>query len=151
MKFIKTLPSTLIAICISLTAQQCAADCFDDAALHHSVNPWILKAIAYNESRFNPSLTSTNTNNTVDIGMTGINSVHLPELNKHGVNIDDLYNPCKSIYVSAWMLSRKIKKHGNTWIAVGAYHSETPTYRDIYIQRIQSILRKWKILPDLSQ
>lgn len=52
------------------------ADCIDDAAIYHNVNPWILRAIIYIESSSNPSAIHTNTNNTIDIGRTGTNQVH---------------------------------------------------------------------------
>ncbi len=34
--------------------------------------------------------------------------------------------PCVSVYVAAWRLREMTNKYGNTWAAVGAYHSETP-------------------------
>lgn len=56
------------------------ADCFDDAARYHNVNPWILRAIATQESRFNPTaIHPVNRDGTRYHGMTGI-TVHLPEL-----------------------------------------------------------------------
>jgi hypothetical protein len=40
-----------------------------------------------------------------------------------------------------------MNKYGNTWQAVGAYHSETPALRDKYAQQIVAILRKWNLMP----
>lgn len=142
MKF-KTFITACIVLFSSLFATQSRADCYDDAAIFHNVNPWILKAIAFNESSFRPDTVSSNTNGSIDIGLTGTNSVHLKELATHGIEKNDLLNPCKSIYVSAWMLAKKMKKHGNTWNAVGAYHSETPHLRDIYAMKIQNTVAQW--------
>jgi lysozyme-related protein Hpa2 len=133
----------VIAIGFLVTSNICLADCYDDAASYHGVNAVILKAIAFNESSFRPNITTTNSNHSIDIGMTGINSVHLPELNRKGVQAQDLYDPCKSIYVSAWLLRKQINRFGNTWNAVGAYHSTTPYYRDIYAEKIRRTVAAW--------
>lgn len=119
------------------------ADCFDEAARYHTVNPWILRAIAANESGFKPATVARNSNGSVDRGLTGINSVHLPELARYGVTADDLMDGCKSVYIAAWHLKKKIKKFGNTWTAVGAYHSETERHRNRYARVIQRIVEYW--------
>jgi hypothetical protein len=119
------------------------ADCFDEAARFHTVNPWILRAIAAQESGFRPGTIVQNTNGTLDRGMLGINSVHLPELARYGVTAQDLMDSCKSTYLGAWHLRRKINKHGNSWKAVGAYHSETPWRRDGYALAVQRIIEYW--------
>jgi soluble lytic murein transglycosylase-like protein len=119
------------------------ADCFDDAAEYHHVNPWILRAIAARESGFKPDTMSRNTNGTVDIGMFGTNSVHLPELARYGINQADLLDSCKSAYVAAWRLAKMVKKYGNTWQAVGSYHSETPVHRVRYETLIRQIIDFW--------
>jgi soluble lytic murein transglycosylase-like protein len=59
--------------------------------------------------------------------------------------------PCKSVYIAAWHLRQKMNKYGNTWQAVGAYHSETPSLRDQYSRQIINILGKWKLLTTASR
>jgi len=54
-----------------------------------------------------------------------------------------LLDRCINIYVAAWRLKTKMAKYGNTWEAIGAYHSETPQYRDRYARDIQQILTSW--------
>ncbi|UTY60558.1 lytic transglycosylase domain-containing protein [Massilia sp. erpn] len=136
-----------LSICLALAAgaapAYAQADCFDEAAQFHQVNPWILRAIAARESRFNPATVSRNSNGTVDIGMTGTNSVHLPELARYGISQGDLLDGCKASYVAAWRLAKQVRKYGNTWEAVGAYHSETPKYRDRYASLIRQIIEFW--------
>lgn len=139
MKFSKLIAFLLLAI----VCRSAAADCYDDAASYHSVNPIILRAIVFQESKFNPLTVNQNTNRSTDIGLAGTNSVHFDELAKFGVSPSDLFVPCKSIYVGAWMLSKKIRRHGNSWIAIGAYHSETPHLRDIYALKIRNIVEGW--------
>ena len=140
----KLKPSKIIAfLLLANICSSAAADCFDEAANYHNVNSIILRAIVFHESKFNPQTVNQNTNRSTDIGLAGTNSVHFDELAKFGVNPSDLFVPCKSIYVGAWMLSKKIRRHGNSWMAVGAYHSETPYLRDIYALKIRNIVESW--------
>lgn len=119
------------------------ADCFDDAGFYHQVNPWILRAIAAEESGFRPNTVVRNSNDSLDRGMTGINSVHLPELAKFGIRANDLLDACKSIYVAAWHLRKKMTKYGNNYKAVGAYHSETPDRLEVYASKIRRRIVDW--------
>jgi len=123
------------------------ADCFDEAARYQKVNPLILRAIAWQESRNRPSALNKNTNGSVDYGLMQINSVHLSTLSRYGIDRDTLMEPCKNVYIAAWHLRRKMNRYGNTWQAVGAYHSETPALRDKYARQIAAILAQWKLLP----
>ena len=107
-------------------------------------NPGVATAsIAAQESRFKADTVVRNTNGSVDRGMTGINSIHLPELAKYGITAGDLMDSCKSVYLAGWHLRKKVRKFGNTWMAVGAYHSETPRYRDRYAASIRKIIDFW--------
>ena len=120
------------------------ADCFDDAAQYHNVNPWILRAIAAQESGFNPTATHPlNGDGSRDHGMTGINDVHLPELARYGITVGDLRDWCKSVFVEGWHLRNMVNKFGNTWAAVGAYNSKTPSKRDVYAAKIRRIVDFW--------
>jgi soluble lytic murein transglycosylase-like protein len=135
----------IIGVFFAVISFNVNADCFDDAAAHHGVNPWILRGIAAVESGFNPAAMNRNANGSIDIGFTQINSIHFKELGRYGIAGHDLYDPCKSIYVAGWLLGKKVKKHGNTWTAVGAYHSETPSRRDAYAAKVRSAVSKCKI------
>lgn len=118
------------------------ADCFDDAASFHHVNPLILRAIAIVESGGRTDATNTNSNGSVDYGMMQINSIHLPELARYGIGKADLFDGCKSVYLGAWILRQSIERYGNTWEAIGAYNSATPYYRDRYAAKIKAVVNK---------
>ncbi|VVE18895.1 MULTISPECIES: lytic transglycosylase domain-containing protein [Pandoraea] len=118
------------------------ADCFDDAASFHHVNPLILRAIAIVESGNRANLTNTNRNGSIDYGLMQINSIHLPELARYGIGKADLFNGCKSVYMGAWILRQSIEKYGNTWAAIGSYNSATPAYRDRYAAKVQRVVNK---------
>ena len=107
--------------------------CIHSASLHYSVNSTILEAIIRVESSLRPDVVhKPNTNNTEDFGVAGINSIHLDELSKWGIGPAELRKPCVGVYVGAWHLSNQHRKYGNTWYAVGAYHSRTPEHNQKY-------------------
>jgi len=139
------MPSRHLIACLALAActNAASADCFDSAAAYHRVNPWVLRAIAHGEAKYNPHAVARNQDRSVDVGMMQINSIHFPELQRHGIAPSALYDPCTSIFVAAWHLRKKVDKHGNTWKAVGAYHSETPQHRDSYAERIKRTIDGW--------
>lgn len=109
-----------------------AVACVPAAALHHGVNESILKAILAVESNNTPSAIRRNRNSSIDVGIAGVNSIHFKELIRHGIAPEALSDPCVSTYVAAWLLRRRIARHGNTWFGVAAYHSETPYFNRRY-------------------
>ena len=102
--------------------------CVKPAATYHGVNPQLLLAVLSVESRLNPNAINQNANGTVDMGMGQINSIHLPELQRYGLNADHLMDACKATYVSAWLLRRGFNRYGYSWFAAAAYHSTTPVH-----------------------
>lgn len=140
-----TLAPFLLGISLVVMVNSARADCFDDAAGYHGVNPWVLRAIAMVEtSGCRAQQVNRNSNGSVDVGCTQTNSIHFPELGKCGVQPSDLLDPCKSIHVAGWLLRKKIDKYGNNWMAVGAYHSETPRHRDTYSAKVRAVIEAWQ-------
>jgi soluble lytic murein transglycosylase-like protein len=135
----------------SLIMPPANADCFDSAARYQHVNPMILRAIAWQESHYQPQALRRNTNGSIDYGLMQINSIHLSALSKYGVSSATLMQPCSSIYIAAWHLRQKMNKYGNTWAAVGAYHSETPALRDAYARQVAMILERWRKPPRVTR
>ena len=107
---------------------------WEGAAHRYGVNPQVLYAIAAQESSLNPNAVHVNEDGSQDLGLTQINSKWLPQLSKLGVTSANLMNPCINMHVGAYLLSLKMIRHGNTWQAIGAYHSNTPWRRDRYAQ-----------------
>lgn len=122
------LPCSARGIALTPRTEQCIAG----ASQYHSVSAQVLKAIVRHESRGRAGTVTQNSNNTIDVGLTGINSVHFAELRQKGVAPEHLLDECVSVYVGAWKYAKKVYKYGNTWRAVGAYHSETPYYNSRY-------------------
>jgi Transglycosylase SLT domain len=138
----------LFLLCTAVAAiGQARADCIYEAAQHHGVNPHVLRAIGWHESRLRPNALGRNHNGSVDIGAFQINSIHLGKLSKYGVTAGSLKNGCVSAYVAAWHYKKQVYEFGNTWRAVGAYHSRTPARSAWYANAIAKVLMKWNILP----
>jgi soluble lytic murein transglycosylase-like protein len=138
-KIVVALALGCAALCMTDHAR---ADCFEDAARYQHVNPLVLRAIAWQESHGHPEAKHFNDNGSVDFGMMQINSVHLAALSRFGVSSGMLMNACVSVYVAAWHLKKMMVKYGNTWAAIGAYHSEAPRERQIYESQIRSIVQR---------
>jgi lysozyme-related protein Hpa2 len=135
--------ATLLALAAAPAA---VADCIDDAARYQHVDAHVLRAIAFHESRMQAATLARNTNGTVDIGVMGINSVHLGELATYAIGPTNLRDGCVNAYIGAFYLRKKVDKYGNTWRAVGAYHSETPALGASYATAIQRIMARWGVL-----
>lgn len=128
-------------LCVDmLCCGRARADCFEQAAHYQGVNAQVLRAIAWQESRGHPDALHHNLNGTIDYGQMQINSTHLPTLARFGVTRRTLMDPCRSAFIGAWHLRRMMEKYGNTWAAIGAYHSETPMYRDSYARSVKRII-----------
>lgn len=126
-------------------AVQSPERCIPAAAQHHRIDPRLLRAVLKVESDLRPWAFGRNANGTVDMGMAQINSIHLPELARHGIQTQHLFDPCVASYVAAWLLRKNIDRHGLTWFGVAAYHSLTPEHN----QRYQGLLMK-ALYPDVA-
>lgn len=108
-----------------LDAATNSSNCWVDAGTRYQVDPWLLYSIAEQESSLNPLAINHNRNKSRDVGLMQINSFWFPELEKHGLSEQSLFDPCTNINVGAWILSQSIQVFGNNWRAVGAYNAGT--------------------------
>ncbi|MBY8606294.1 MAG: lytic transglycosylase domain-containing protein [Burkholderia sp.] len=131
----------LLALLPSLTPVA-HAECFAEAAAYQHVNETILRALAWQESHDNVNAKRVNTNGSIDYGLMQINSIHLTTLSTYGITSHTLMDPCASVYIAAWHLRKMMLKYGNTWKAVGAYHSQTPAERDRYAAQVRVIVQR---------
>ena len=137
-----------IAACVLLgasllTGAARADDCFEQAGAYQGVNPLVLRAVAWFESKGDAAAVNRNANGSIDVGQLQINSIHFADLARQGIPHRALTDPCVNVFVAAWLLKQKMVKYGNTWQAIGAYHSESPKNRDAYARSIQRILVGW--------
>lgn len=114
------------AILLAIPGRWAWADCFAHHAARFGLEPELLRAIALVESGGRPQAVNgahLSRTGTRDLGLMQINSAWLPRLRRHGINEQDLFEPCTSIEVGAWVLSDLVGRYGNTWDAVGAYNA----------------------------
>lgn len=130
-----------VVFALVLSAAIPAQACWDEAAARYHLNTAVLYAIAETESGLNPLAVGRNNNGSRDIGLMQINSAWLPKLAEYGISERDLFQPCTSIHVGAWLLARNIYRYGYTWEAVGAYNAVSPSKRSAYVKKVQRNLR----------
>lgn len=137
----RRLARVVIAIIGSLTwIGVASADCLDNAATYHGVDPMLLRSIAMHESGMNPSaINRSNSDGSEDLGLMQINSMHLRRLARYGIDRSSLLDGCINAYVGAWILRENIDRLGPTWKAVGAYNAVSPNKQYAYVKRIYAM------------
>ncbi|WP_224558171.1 lytic transglycosylase domain-containing protein [Pectobacterium versatile] len=116
-------------------------DCITEAAMCFKINPLLIKAIIWQESGNRQHAITKNKNNTIDVGLMQINSIHFKELSSIGISEKTLReNSCANVFSGTWILHKTIQRHGYTWDGIGNYHSSTPHHHDKYIKKIISII-----------
>ncbi len=130
----------LLLYCCGALTQPAIASCTWEsvAAKYPGLNPYLLHAIAQQESGLNPLAKSPpNKNGTVDIGLMQINSAWLPTLrSRFGITLEDLYHPCVNLDVGAWILYENFRQLGFSWRAIGAYNAKSEDKRLSYVRRV---------------
>jgi soluble lytic murein transglycosylase-like protein len=133
----------LVAPASAGTPRPQTVGCLDRAAVWAGVHPILLRAIAWVESRGNPSAVNRNRNGSTDVGLMQINSWWstrgLEPWWRH------LGSPCVNAAAGAWVLKQCVAISGYTWEAVGCYHAgadwpSSPARRAAgraYIARVQ--------------
>ncbi|HHV7523698.1 TPA: lytic transglycosylase domain-containing protein [Burkholderia orbicola] len=125
------------------------ASCWDEAGREQGIDPLLLKAIAWQESRgwtnaVGPKLPDGNR----AIGLMQINEVHLPTLKKFGIRREHLFDACVSQRVGAWVLADCIHRFGATWKAVGCYNtgpaSTNTAAQERYVRSVQRFYQGYR-------
>ncbi|WP_321128706.1 transglycosylase SLT domain-containing protein [Klebsiella pneumoniae] len=127
-----------------------AMDCFEMAGNDAGIDPDLLRAIAWHESRMQYDIIGKNPVSGYGMGLMQIDSQHLDYMKKWGVNRELLVSDiCTNIYSGTLILARTFNKWGATWEAVGAYNAgfaRTPKQnirRMSYAQKIYTTY--WKL------
>jgi len=125
------------------------ADCWESAANKYQLPSTVLKAIAFVESSYNPNA-HEELANSESLGIMQVNSFWFPELRQHGIEREDLWDPCTNIEVGAWILAQEKARLGWNWLAIGSYNvggytdnkkHKLPLYRK-YAEKVYETLRQ---------
>ena len=119
------------------------ADCFYKAGIWYQIDPDYLRAIAWQESRYNPAATNSNRDRngkitSTDYGLMQINSLTLAGFRREypGLTAQKLLNdPCVSIFVGAMVLRRNMNQYGASWLAVGMYNAGVKNRKETIANR----------------
>ncbi|SEK64410.1 Transglycosylase SLT domain-containing protein [Roseateles sp. YR242] len=131
----------LSGLALTLSLAGPALACWEQAAQKYNVSPQLLYAIAKTESGLQPkAINRANGDGSYDIGLMQINSSWLPKLARFGIQEKDLYEPCVSIEVGAWILADNIRTRGMTWAAIAAYNTPNPVRGLEYARRVYANL-----------
>ena len=144
--FLGTLLLSPMAITHAASPSPEVDGCLQAAAEKHDVAYTLLRAIAEQESGFNPLALGRNPNGSHDLGLMQINTAWLPTLKGFGIQAADLYRPCVSADVSAWLLATNFRAMGISWRAVGAYNAATEWKRVRYAVSIHKRVQQAALL-----
>ncbi|MGE0968591.1 transglycosylase SLT domain-containing protein (plasmid) [Klebsiella sp. WOUb02] len=101
-----------------------AEDCFDMAGRDYKIDPDLLRAISWQESKFVVNAIGRNPVSGYGSGLMQIDSQHFGELSRYGIKSQHLLtDACLNIYTGAYFLARAFNKWGVSWDAVGAYNA----------------------------
>lgn len=101
-----------------------ANDCFDMAGRDYKIDPDLLRAISWNESRFKVDAVGQNPVTGYGAGLMQIDSQNFPHLSQFGITPQQLKSDaCMNIYTGAYYLALAFKRWGMNWDAVGAYNA----------------------------
>lgn len=101
-----------------------ATDCFDLAGRDYKIDPDLLRAISWKESRYRVNAIGINPVTGYGSGLMQVDSQHFNELDRYGIKPEHLTtDPCMNIYTGAYYLAIAFKKWGVSWEAVGAYNA----------------------------
>lgn len=124
---------SLEAICSDASFPPAAKACVVKAALLYRIDPLLLRAVLHQEAGPGDRYVH-NPNGTYDIGAAQYNSGNLGDLRPYGITNETLLrDECTNVKIGAWFLKREIvRANYNVWLAVGNYHSHTPSERYKY-------------------
>ena len=73
---------------------------------------------------------------------SGVMQVNNFWLKKYGIPLEAALDPLANIYLGSWILKQEIARHGESWNAVGAYHSSNEDRGRRYAEMVKDALGK---------
>lgn len=114
----------VLATLLLISTPAWSADCFDMAGRDYRIDPDLLRAISWQESKWKVNAIGKNPGSGYGAGLMQIDSQHQGELSQYGIKPGHLLtDACLNIYTGAYYLALAFKKWGVSWEAVGAYNA----------------------------
>lgn len=114
----------VLATLLLISTPAWAADYFDMAGRDYRIDPDLLRAISWQESKWKVNAIGKNPGAGYGAGLMQIDSQHQGELSQYGIKPGHLLtDACLNIYTGAYYLALAFKKWGVSWEAVGAYNA----------------------------
>lgn len=122
------------------------SECLAAVAEQYEIHVDVLLALLIVEGGTVGKNSRSNGNGSYDIGPFQLNTIHLPDLAKLGVDEDDLRNDgCLNAAVAGWHLRRvmtpqvmaRVNDEQSYLQAIALYHSATPQYNEIYAKKLR--------------
>lgn len=105
--------SVLLVGLLMLSSPVIAQDCFELAGRDYKIDPDLLRAISWKESRYRVNAIGINPVTGYGSGLMQVDSQHFNELARYGIKPEHLTtDPCMNIYTGAYYLAIAFKKWG---------------------------------------
>lgn len=119
--------------------QPSAGFCFEEAGKMYGIDPVLLQAIAWVESRYNPAALNHNIG-SYDYGLMQINSYWFRFLGPDGWKA--LSDPCYNTMVGAWILKQCVTKYRRLAESLSCYNTGKKTSSGLaYARRVMKVYR----------
>jgi len=82
---------------------------------------------------------------------SGVMQVNNFWLKKYGIPLEAALDPLANIYLGSWILKQEIARHGESWNAVGAYHSPNEDRSRRYAEMVKDALGKGPVKRSVAQ
>ena len=148
----------VLATLLLISMPAWSADCFDMAGRDYRIDPDLLRAISWQESKWVVNAIGKNPGSGYGAGLMQIDSQHHARLSEFGIKPEHLLtDACLNIYTGAYYLALAFKKWGVSWEAVGAYNAgfrrtdRQAMRRLAYARKIEAIYRAIKANKNAGQ
>lgn len=104
----------------------------------HDVPLWVLLGVLSAE-KGKVGEAFQNNNGTWDLGAYQINTIHINEIVKMGIDPFAVLSDAKvNANIAAYILSQHLAQNKDIWKAIGTYHSRTPHIQARYIESVKA-------------
>lgn len=121
----RTMKKILAVLLLSLSTLS-MADCFESAGKYYGIDPDYLRAISWQESKFQANAIGKNYDGSLDVGIMQINTKTLESIKREYPNLSKerlINEPCLNIFVGSMLLKRNFNAYGRKWLSVGMYNA----------------------------